>query len=148
MRGADAEITSKSPVTALSRSSQGWTVTTPSATISTPLVINTAGAWCDEVAQLADIEPLGLLPLRRTAAVASVPPSVGDIGAWPLVAFESDAGGMAAYCKSEPGGLLISPADETLSPPCDARADEIDVAVTPEHLAPSRPGLRGALGAG
>ena len=35
---------------------------------------------------------------------------------------------MAGYCKPEPGGLLISPADETLSLPCDARPDEIDVA--------------------
>ena len=129
MRSFRAAIASSAPVTAISRSGGGWSVTTPSATISTPLVINAAGAWCDVIAELAGIEPLGLRPLRRTAAVASLPTSVSDIGSWPLVAFESDEGGMAAYCKPEPGGLLVSPADETLSPPCDARAEEIDVAL-------------------
>ena len=128
MRSSQAAITSNAPVTAISRSGDGWIVTTPSATITTPLVVNAAGAWCDQIAELAGIEPLGLRPLRRTAAVASLPADVGDIGSWPLVAFESDEGAMAAYCKPEPGGLLISPADETLSPPCDARPEEIDVA--------------------
>jgi D-arginine dehydrogenase len=128
MRRHQATITSNAPVTAISPSGDGWSVTTPSVTIFTPLVINAAGAWCDRIAELAGIEPLGLRPLRRTAAVASLPVGVGDAGSWPLVAFESDKGGMAAYCKPEPGGLLISPADETPSPPCDARPEELDVA--------------------
>ena len=128
MRREQAEITSNARVTAITPSGDGWTVTTPSGTISTPLVVNAAGAWCDQIAQLASIQPLGLLPLRRTVAVASLPAGISDAGSWPLVAFEAEEGGMAGYCKPEPGGLLISPADETLSLPCDARPDEIDVA--------------------
>ena len=33
------------------------------------------------------------------------------------------------YFQPESGGLLISPADATLSAPCDAQAEEIDVAL-------------------
>jgi D-arginine dehydrogenase len=33
------------------------------------------------------------------------------------------------YFEPESGGLLISPADEAVSEPCDARAEEIDVAL-------------------
>jgi len=128
MRRHRADVTSNARVTAIAPSGDGWSVTTPSGTISTSLVVNAAGAWCDQIAQLASIEPLGLLPLRRTVAVASLPSGISDAGSWPLVAFEADDGGMAGYCKPEPGGLLISPADETLSLPCDARPDEIDVA--------------------
>ena len=128
MRSHQAQIVTNARVTAIAPSGDGWTVTTSSGVISTALVINAAGAWCDQIAQLASIEPLGLLPLRRTVAVASLPAGIDDAASWPLVAFEAEAGGMAGYCKPEPGGLLISPADETLSLPCDARADEIDVA--------------------
>lgn len=128
MRHNQAEITSNARVTAIVPSGDGWSVTTPSGTISTPLVVNAGGAWCDQIAQLASVETLGLRPLRRTVAVAALPAEITDADAWPLVAFEAGEDGMAGYCKPEPGGLLISPADETLSPPCDARPDEIDVA--------------------
>jgi D-arginine dehydrogenase len=38
------------------------------------------------------------------------------------------------YFKPEAGRLLASPADETPSPPCDAQADELDVALAIERL--------------
>ena len=39
------------------------------------------------------------------------------------------------YLEPEAGGLLVSPADETDSEPCDARPDELDVAWALEQLA-------------
>ena len=38
------------------------------------------------------------------------------------------------YFEPEPGGLLISPADETPSEPCDAQAEEIDVAIALDRV--------------
>jgi D-arginine dehydrogenase len=44
-----------------------------------------------------------------------------------------DAGG-SFYAEPEPGGLLLSPADETPSPPGDARPEELDVALALDRL--------------
>ena len=39
------------------------------------------------------------------------------------------------YVEPEAGGLLVSPADETACEPCDARPEEIDVAIALDELA-------------
>ncbi|MFM8267095.1 MAG: NAD(P)/FAD-dependent oxidoreductase [Ilumatobacteraceae bacterium] len=90
-------------------------------------VVDAAGAWGDVVAVRAGVRPLGLRPLRRTAAIARSPV---EVAGWPLV---MDIRGRY-YCEPEQGGLLISPADEQMSEPCDARADEIDVALAIERV--------------
>lgn len=38
------------------------------------------------------------------------------------------------YLKPDAGKLLISPADETPSPPCDAQPDEMDVAICIDRI--------------
>ncbi len=38
------------------------------------------------------------------------------------------------YIKPDAGRLLISPADATLSPPCDAQPDEMDVAICVDRI--------------
>jgi len=38
------------------------------------------------------------------------------------------------YFKPDAGKLLLSPADETPSPPCDAQPDEMDIAITIDRL--------------
>jgi D-arginine dehydrogenase len=90
-------------------------------------VVNAAGAWADVVAERCGVARLGLQPFRRTAALVPAPDRVA---AWPLVM------DVAAryYLEPEAGGLLISPADETPSEPCDARADELDVAWAIEQV--------------
>lgn len=102
---------------------RGWRVETAAGAFAAPTIVNAAGAWADDVAALAGIPRRGLVPLKRTAFVFAPPPGV-DVRAWPLV---FDAGGRW-YLKPEAGLLLASPADETPSEPCDARADELDVA--------------------
>jgi D-arginine dehydrogenase len=101
----------------------GWRVETTAGTFEAGTIVDAAGAWADDVAALAGIPRRGLTPLKRTAFVFP-PPAGVDIRAWPLV---FDAGGRW-YVKPEAGLLLASPADETPSDPCDARADELDVA--------------------
>lgn len=91
-------------------------------------VVNAAGAWGDVVAERCGVATIGLQPMRRTAAIVPAPEWVN---AWPLV---MDIAGRY-YVEPETGGLLVSPADETASDPCDARAEEIDVAIALDQLA-------------
>ena len=38
------------------------------------------------------------------------------------------------YLKPDAGVLLLSPVDETPTDPCDAQADELDIAIAVDHL--------------
>ncbi len=127
-RARGGEIRTSSPVTALAPNGEGWSVTAGSETIQTGVVVNAAGAWGDRLAQLGGLSPLGLHPLRRTIAIAAIPDHY-DTTHWPLTSFEPADGPMRGYAKPEPGGLLVSPADETPSEPCDAKPEELDVAM-------------------
>lgn len=91
-------------------------------------VVDAAGAWGDVIAERAGVTPLGLLPLRRTAAIARTTDAIEH---WPLVMDIANR----FYLEPEQGGVLISPADEQLSPACDAQPDEIDVALAMERVA-------------
>lgn len=115
-------------VTVTTASAGGWVVHAGDEVIECGAVVNAAGAWADELAVRAGLRPIGLRALRRTAALAVAPTAVQD---WPLV---MDAAGRF-YCEPEPGGLLISPADETPVEPCDAQPEEIDVALAIERVA-------------
>ena len=111
----------------LTHTSSGWLVRAGDQELACSVVVNAAGAWADVVAARAGVDPVGLEPRRRTAALAVAPASVCD---WPMVM--DVAGGW--YAEPEAGGLLISPADETPTRPGDARADEIDVALGLERV--------------
>jgi len=67
---------------------------------------------------------LGFRPLRRTALTVDPPPGI-EIDAWPNMIDAEES----FYFKPEAGRILISPADETPSEPCDAQPDDFDVAV-------------------
>ena len=134
LRARGGEIRTSSPVMGLGPRSGGWRVELPDTTLDTPIVVNAAGAWCDRIAAMAGVRGVGLVPLRRTVCVASLPDGVEAAG-WPFVVFEAPGGAMGAYCKPEAGGLLVSPADETPSEPCDAKPEEIDVARGLDQLA-------------
>jgi D-arginine dehydrogenase len=95
----------------------------------TAVLIDAAGAWADQVAALAGVRPIGLQPLRRTAVIVEPPPGA-DIRGWPAVIDVDEQ----FYFKPDAGRILASPADETPSEPCDAWADEMDVAVCIERM--------------
>ncbi len=122
-----------SPVVAAEPSGSGWRITAGDLVIDCGVVINASGAWADQVASMAGVEPIGLHALRRTAFVARVPDRF-DPSTWPLTDFESPERGMEVYCKPESGGLLVSPADETPSDPCDARPEELDIAMAIDRI--------------
>ncbi len=106
----------------LRRDDDTWEVITSAETLRSPVVVNAAGAWGDVLARRAGVLEVGLVPMRRTACIAALP----DVDRrWPLV---MDVAGRY-YFQPESAGLLVSPADATPSAPCDARAEELDVAL-------------------
>jgi D-arginine dehydrogenase len=104
----------------------GWHLVTDRGELLAATIANAAGAWADAVATRLGVAPLGLQPMRRTVAIVSAKAPA----TWPLV---SDAA-ERFYFRPESGGLLISPADETPSPPCDARAEQIDIALALDRV--------------
>ncbi len=129
LRRQGGRLICDAPVTALARRGGAWTAATPAGEFAAPVVVNAAGAWADEVAGLAGLPPIGLVPKRRTALI--VPPPAGiEVSAWPMVIDVGETG----YFKPDAGKLLVSPADETPVPPCDAQPEELDVAVAIDRL--------------
>ncbi|MFC3098572.1 NAD(P)/FAD-dependent oxidoreductase [Alteraurantiacibacter palmitatis] len=86
------------------------------------VLVNAAGAWADEVAQIAGGQAIGITPLRRTVVQLRVDPPVHP--GLPLVLGIDGS----FYFKPESGRIWLSPHDETPSPPCDAAPEELDVA--------------------
>jgi len=110
-------------VSNLERSGGVWTATAGLQEFQAPVVVNAAGAWVERVAGMAGLESLGIEPLRRTALTID-PPGGVDIRNWPeMVDADEDF-----YFKPDAGQLMISPADETPSDPCDAQPEDLDVA--------------------
>jgi len=124
-RARGADIRTAAEVTAIAPTAAGLRVTCASGeAFEAAVVVNAAGAWADRVAALAGAEPVGLQPMRRTVVIVDGPPG-RDIRAWPAVIDVDEQ----FYFKPEAGRILASPADETPSEPCDAWADDLDVAV-------------------
>jgi len=128
-RAQGAEIHLGQRLLGLERDGDQWLAHTDAGSYRAPLIVNAAGAWADAVAQLAGLAPMPLQPMRRTAAVIDVPGGL-DCSAWPAVVTIDES----HYFKPEAGLLLISPADETPSPPCDAQPEEWDVAVAVDRF--------------
>ena len=91
-------------------------------------LINAAGAWADQLADLAGAKAIGMAPLLRTVVQLRTDPAPRpDL---PLVL---DINGRF-YFKPEAGRLWLSPHDETPSLPCDAAPEELAVAQAIDRL--------------
>jgi len=123
------EVATKAEATRIERKGDVWEVDAGGRTYRAPFVINAAGAWCDSVASLAGARPIGLRPRRRTA-ITFDPPANCDVRFWPCV-IDADED---FYLKPEGGQLLASPCDETPSEPCDASAEDYEVALAAERV--------------
>lgn len=110
-------------VNEMERKAGVWNVTAGDQKFQAPVIVNAAGAWVEQIAAQAGLASLGIQPLRRTALTISAPEGV-DIRDWPeMVDVDEEF-----YFKPDAGQILISPADETPSEPCDAQPEELDVA--------------------
>lgn len=129
MTAAGGRLVTDAEVLAAAQGADGWTVETPQARYTAPVLVNAAGAWADAMAGLAGVRPIGLQPKRRTA-ITFDPPAGTDIHGWPMViGVDEDF-----YFKPDAGRILLSPCDETDSDPCDAQPDEMDIAIAIDRL--------------
>lgn len=110
-------------VSSVERSFGHWRVQAGDQEFEAPVVINAAGAWVEKIGEMAGLPSLGVKPLRRTALTIPAPAGV-EVGGWPEM-FDVDED---FYFKPDAGQIMISPADETPTEPCDAQPEEVDVA--------------------
>jgi D-arginine dehydrogenase len=123
------ELLTNAVVTRLRRVDAGWEVESATGRFSAGIVVNAAGAWCDEVGRLAGAAPVGLTPKRRTAFLFDG--TITDtLARWPVVIDVEER----FYFKPESARILASPADETPVPPCDVYPEEYDIAVAVDRI--------------
>lgn len=120
---ANGTVLTGQTVTAITHTDAGWDVATPTQTLQARTLVNAAGAWADQIAQMAGVAPLGLTPKRRS--MARVPaPGGHDVSHWPMLI----GAGETWYAKPDAGAWLISPADAEPTTPHDAYADDMVLA--------------------
>ncbi len=125
MRQAGGQLMLRHRAGRIERKNGVWEVeTSGGAVITAPVVINAAGAWGDEVAKIAGLPPIGLVPCRRTAAI--IDPAPYQVEHWPMV----QSAGHDWYVRTEARTkLMVTPCDETPDTPHDVQPDELDVAI-------------------
>jgi D-arginine dehydrogenase len=132
LRGAKARgaaLITRASVESIRRENGAWITRSGEAEITAPILINAAGAWVDEVTLLAGLEPIGLVPYRRTAFTFNLQKDF-DTRSWPHVgSVDYDW-----YVKPEPGCLMGSLSDAVASQPGDVYAEDIDVAQAIENI--------------
>ena len=125
LRGQRGELHTGARVARVERQGGGWHVTTERGDEhSTPILVNAAGSWADQVAKLAGVRPIGLEPKRRTIITFDAPPGT-DLARLPFAKTVGDE----LYFAPESGRLFASPMDEVPSDPCDAQPEEWEVAL-------------------
>lgn len=124
-RRAGGEIATASRVIVAEPGSEGWTVRLADGrAIKAAVLVNAAGAWADQIAEMAGVEPLGFQPKRRTMIQLGVGRSgLKDL---PLV---NDWRGSFYFKGEGDRSVWLSPHDEVDCEPCDAAPEEADVAV-------------------
>ena len=128
LRARGGEVVTNAEVSAITTATAPWRVETRAGAFEAPVLVDAAGAWADQLAAMAGVAPLGLVPMRRTAILFQA--SVDADPVWPLV----DDVDEQFYFKPESGLLLGSPADETPMPPCDVQPEELDVAIAIDRI--------------
>lgn len=123
MRASGGALQTKAQVQGLRRQGGLWHLTIPDAEIAARTVVNAAGAWADQVGELAGAERIGLVPKRRTALIVDAPDGL-DLEHLPLIVDVAED----FYMKPDAGRLLISPANADPMEPCDAQPEELDIA--------------------
>ena len=116
-------------VTALKHIGGRWHVQAGGHGFEAPVVVNAAGAWCDEIARLAGAHTIGLVPKRRSAFTFAPPQDV-DSARWPLFVGIDESW----YVKPDAGMLLGSPANADPVEPQDVQPEEIDIALAAHRI--------------
>ena len=124
IRRNNGEIHGNSDVLEIRRLDTGWEVRTATQTFHAKVLIDAAGGWCDQIATLAGVAPLGLQPKRRAAFIFAGPEGVGSHH-WPMLVSLDES----FYMKPDAGMLLGSPANADPVEPHDVQPEELDIAM-------------------
>lgn len=127
VRANGGRIRTKSTVVGLTAGPRAWQVQLPEEQLQAKVIVNAAGAWGDEIARLAGVEPIGLSPMRRTAFMV---PGSNEYVQFPMVI---DAGN-GYYFKPDGAQLLCSLSEENHCHPCDPKPRIEDVALAIERI--------------
>ncbi len=123
VRASGGEIICGAKVQSITYEASAWRVSSTARELTAPLLVNAAGAWADEIAIMAGVTPLKIVPYRRSMARVPAPEGY-DISGWPMFF----GVGESWYAKPDAGKLLISPADETPCTAHDAWAEDLVLA--------------------
>lgn len=130
LRAAGGKLVTHARVSAIARGDAGWLVETAEGAFATPILVNTAGAWADEIARMAGVAPAGIQPRRRTV-ISFAAPQGEDVRPWP---FAKTVGEGFYLLPEGRGQLLASSMDQTPSAPCDAATEELDIAIAADRV--------------
>jgi D-arginine dehydrogenase len=128
-RARGAELVPDSLVDEIVRENGTWQVMAGGEKHTGKVVINAAGAWCDNLADLVGARRVGLVPKRRTAMIFDGPADMA-FADWPAFVDADEE----FYARPESGAMLGSPADETPMEPCDVQPEELDIAIAVDRL--------------
>lgn len=130
LRRCKGDVHMSAKVTLICRVGSSWQVTDAAGNeYEAETIVNAAGSWVDQIAELAGVKPIGIRPLRRTAFLVAAPdgltaqgiPLTGNIGhTW--------------YFLPQGEMFACSPAEENLLEPCDAKPDELEIARALDEL--------------
>ena len=124
LRRGGGQLVCDAEATHIERRAGQWQVRADGREHRAPVLINAAGAWCDEVARRAGVRPIGLVPKRRSAFIFAPPPGLAVAG-WPSVVGADESW----YFKPDGGMLLGSPANADPVDPQDVQPEELDIAL-------------------
>jgi D-arginine dehydrogenase len=130
LRSRAGELRTGERIAALDRANGIWTAKSEKGeSFSAPTLVNAAGSWADEIANLAQVQPLGLAPKRRTIITFDAPPAT-QLDGFPFAKTVGDE----LYFAPESGRLFASPMDEVPSEPTDAQPEEYEVALAAHRM--------------
>ena len=127
-RRAGGRIATSTRVDAARPDGDGWRLETTDGDLGADLVVNAAGAWGDVVALGAGVEPVGLQPRRRTAFMVNGPGL--ETTGWAFTEGVDEGW----YIKDDGPQMFCSLAEENPSEPCDAKPEELDVALAIDRI--------------
>lgn len=128
LRAFDGTIFDGEELLEARRAAGRWVIRSTNETFTADVIVNAAGAWADVVAQRCGVRPIGMQPMRRTVVDVELNEK-HMIPSDKLLPFIFWDGGDELYTRiNGTGRAWISPADEYPMGPCDAFAENMDVA--------------------
>lgn len=123
-RGAGAVLETRARIAGLERAGAHWQLRAQDGREwRAASIANAAGAWADDLAQMAGARALGIQPLQRTMLQIRSAPALPQGGPLTL-----DISGEFYFKPESADAMWFSPHDETPVPPSDAAPEELAVA--------------------